>query len=232
MTDAAIDAEALRRDLSAHCSVYPAGWPNRPLSFDPADFSQPLPQGYGFSTPLVVRPWDRDVQAAADAQSVYGWRGQHGDIVRNAPRTLPRGGVVYFDDPRSDKIVDDMLRAVGIDANDAEFAVFCGGADDPEAECYLHQVRMMPHPLLGYVFRAKPEEVLPPHPASVSAIVKAFIAREKKHWNDDDTFSGKLSGLAGGDGDWAKEALAFGLWVENGEHRIYRLWSRAWLVTK
>ena len=36
----------------------------------------------------------------------------------------------------------------------------------------------------------------------------------------------------GGDGDWAKESLCFGLMVENGYQGVYRIWSRAWLVTK
>ena len=46
------------------------------------------------------------------------------------------------------------------------------------------------------------------------------------------TFSGKLRGTLGGDGDWAKESLAFGFFVENTYWSVYRLWSRPWLVTK
>ena len=38
--------------------------------------------------------------------------------------------------------------------------------------------------------------------------------------------------MFGGDGDWAKEELAFGCMVENVDLGIYRIWSRAWLVTK
>jgi hypothetical protein len=36
----------------------------------------------------------------------------------------------------------------------------------------------------------------------------------------------------GGDGDMKREELAFGLIVENEYYGIYRIWSRAWLVTK
>lgn len=36
----------------------------------------------------------------------------------------------------------------------------------------------------------------------------------------------------GGDGEWARESLAFGFLVENQYHSIYRIWTRAWLVTK
>ncbi|MEI9999893.1 MAG: hypothetical protein WDO13_12425 [Verrucomicrobiota bacterium] len=44
--------------------------------------------------------------------------------------------------------------------------------------------------------------------------------------------SSQLRGTFGGDGDWAKESLCFGLLVENNDLGVYRLWSRAWLVTK
>ena len=41
----------------------------------------------------------------------------------------------------------------------------------------------------------------------------------------------RLRGLFGGDGDFAREELAFGFMVENDYHHVYRIWSRAWLVT-
>lgn len=44
--------------------------------------------------------------------------------------------------------------------------------------------------------------------------------------------SPKLSGLFGGDGDFAQEELCFGFMTENHYHGVYRIWSRAWLVTK
>jgi hypothetical protein len=45
-------------------------------------------------------------------------------------------------------------------------------------------------------------------------------------------WSAKLTGTFGRDGDWAREALCFGFTVENAFHGVYRIWSRAWLVTK
>ena len=41
-----------------------------------------------------------------------------------------------------------------------------------------------------------------------------------------------LAGMFGGDGDDSREKLSFGRMVENGYHHVYRIWSRAWLVTK
>ena len=36
----------------------------------------------------------------------------------------------------------------------------------------------------------------------------------------------------GGDGDYAVEELSFGFMLENEYNQVYRIWSRAWLVTK
>jgi hypothetical protein len=57
-----------------------------------------------------------------------------------------------------------------------------------------------------------------------------FIELEREIWGSG--MSRQLRGLFGGDGDWAKESLCFGFLVENNDQGIYRLWSRAWLVTK
>jgi len=38
------------------------------------------------------------------------------------------------------------------------------------------------------------------------------------------------AGAAGGDGEYAREALAFGLLTERPG--VYRVWGRAWLVEK
>jgi hypothetical protein len=59
-----------------------------------------------------------------------------------------------------------------------------------------------------------------------------FLAEQNEKWCPDDRFSHALSGTAGGDGDWAKEALVSGFMVQNSYWAVYRLWSRAWLVTK
>lgn len=64
--------------------------------------------------------------------------------------------------------------------------------------------------------------------AKLNDAITAFIAAERTYWYD----TASLSGTLGGDGDWAKEHLGFGFMVENVSHRIYRLWSRPYLVTK
>ncbi|MCC2113484.1 MAG: hypothetical protein KDJ16_15730, partial [Hyphomicrobiales bacterium] len=60
--------------------------------------------------------------------------------------------------------------------------------------------------------------------------IQKFIELEREIWGTG--YSRALDGTLGGDGDWAREALAFGLLVENSFQDIYRVWSRPWLVTK
>ena len=42
----------------------------------------------------------------------------------------------------------------------------------------------------------------------------------------------RIDGKMGGDGDYAVEELSFGFMLENEYNQVYRIWSRAWLVTK
>ncbi|MEK6969252.1 MAG: hypothetical protein AABW48_02385 [Nanoarchaeota archaeon] len=60
-------------------------------------------------------------------------------------------------------------------------------------------------------------------------------------WNFMDTEKGRfgtcfgdsrIEGKMGGDGNYAREELSFGFMLENEHHQVYRIWSRAWLVTK
>ena len=60
-----------------------------------------------------------------------------------------------------------------------------------------------------------------------------LVEKQRQKWNDPDyAYSSQLAGTMGGDGDWAKESLAFGFLMENQYWQVMRIWSRAWLVTK
>ena len=65
---------------------------------------------------------------------------------------------------------------------------------------------------------------------SIGDLIWKFIEDQQREYGKG--YSAQLDGLFGGDGDWAKEKLAFGFLVENEYQGVYRLWSRAWLVTK
>lgn len=71
---------------------------------------------------------------------------------------------------------------------------------------------------------------MPPTILTMAEAMWAFVEHEKKEWG---TFWGeKLETTFGGDGDFAREDLSFGFMIENADEGIYRIWSRAWLVTK
>jgi hypothetical protein len=62
--------------------------------------------------------------------------------------------------------------------------------------------------------------------------VARFVGEQRRKWKepDDGDFPRSLDGRFNGDG--AREALCFGLMVENPPCGVYRVWSRAWLVSK
>jgi hypothetical protein len=83
-----------------------------------------------------------------------------------------------------------------------------------------------------HLFGALPDPgyVLTTQRLNVSGLIDAFIEAQQKRWGSG--MSSELRGTLNGDGDWAKERLAFGFMIENGSNGVYRLWSRPWLVTK
>jgi hypothetical protein len=69
---------------------------------------------------------------------------------------------------------------------------------------------------------------VPKQSLNILQAAASFTLKQREKWKD----RSRLAGMAGGEGDWAKESLAFGFYVENTYWGIYRIWSRAWLVTK
>lgn len=86
---------------------------------------------------------------------------------------------------------------------------------------------------LKYAFGTLSEEEyasLSEQPFTVGELVWRFIEDQQQHYGSG--YSRELEVVMGGDGDWAKETLAFGFMVENEYQSVCRVWSRAWLVTK
>lgn len=68
---------------------------------------------------------------------------------------------------------------------------------------------------------------------SVAEALWNFYQSQISRYNPEkELYHSKLSGVIGGDGDYQREQLAFGMLVENREEGIYRIWSRAYLCTK
>jgi hypothetical protein len=121
---------------------------------------------------------------------------------------------------------------MGVNLDEREYGVFQGQSQDPVRERYLDQVRITSKAGLGQLFGIGKElEQIPTQPISIESYIMQFFNEQNAKWNGRDS-EFRLSGTAGGDGDWAKERLAFGFMVENQYWGVYRLWSRAWLITK
>jgi hypothetical protein len=211
--------------------IAPSVWPGPALAVQPSDMRVVVPQGMAFAAPLVIRPWD-DPAKALDRRNYYGYDAADFHPVRGAPTTEPRGGVVYLDDDIDGKDLAILLRAMGVLVSLNEYAVFAHESDATEEDRYLVMLRIVCKHGLG-MFGAKvggDTERYVQQNRSIGDLVAAFLEHQRERWGRG--MSWELSGTMGGDGDWAKESLCFGLMVENSWHGVYRVWSRAWLVTK
>ncbi len=201
-------------------------WPETCRGPRPGDFQFFIPQGFGLGAPPIITPFSRPAQDA-----YYGFHEQQAHPFLNGPLTEPSGGTLYFDADASIETLSAALRLMGV-YQTLDYVAFGKIGTDPENERYLDQLRFVSRAALVAVFGATIPEPPPKQTLNILEATAAFVSAQKKKWNNGHTFSSKLAGMAGGDGDWAKESLAFGFHVENTYWGIYRVWSRAWLVTK
>jgi hypothetical protein len=201
-------------------------WPPDCREPRPGDLQLFLPQGFGLGGPAIILPYGGPPQP-----SYYGFHEAQAHPLLNAPPTEPAGGTLYFDD---NVTTDELNAALGLIRvfQTKDYVAFGRSSTDPVADRYLDQVRFVSKMALVSVFGTKREEAMPAQTLDIKRAVVAFVEAQKAKWNDRYAFSSKLAGTAGGDGDWAKESLAFGFHVENTYWGVYRIWSRPWLVTK
>jgi hypothetical protein len=212
----------------ASVAILDSAWPGRPLPVMPGDLSQWLPQGLGLGAPMIVTPYSLGAEP-----SFYGLDAPSPDPVLAAPTQIPGGGLLYFDDKADPAKLRGALDILGVYMTLEDYAVFAASAEDTVAERYLDQVRIVSKSALAHFFKAGTEAGnLPEQPIPLGDYILAFVVEQKGKWNDEYTFSQHLRGTLGGDGDWAKESLAFGFVVENTYWGVYRVWSRPWLCTK
>lgn len=214
-------------------TLLPADWPGQKLAVMPGDLSRYVTAGFG-DAPLVVRPWDK-LDVLDRQQSFYGLDRPESDPIRAAPSSDAKGGCVYFDDNIDGADLEALMRVMGIYGSMDDYVMFGAESPDTVRDRFLDQVRIVSRSALTHLFRVPADLVNPLSKpgAALGALIAAFVAAQRKKWNDPDyTYSGKLAGSLGGDGDWAKEALAFGILLENPYWQVLRIWSRPWLVTK
>lgn len=209
-------------DLRVYLMLAP-DWPAKGLA--PGGMTAFAPDGLGLVAPLIIRPYGR----MADPD-FYGWHERVFDPFGGAPRNDAQGGILYFDlyAKRDALFIALQLMGVSIDAPVADFVAFEAEATDPPEQRFLRQIRLMPRKALTMVFGGDEPPVRAAPEAQIKDAVAAFMEAESSYWHETSSLSGTLNG----DGDWAKESLAFGFLVENTSWRIYRLWSRPYLVTK
>ncbi|MDO8551651.1 MAG: hypothetical protein Q7S03_03175 [bacterium] len=198
--------------------ISPSVWPNRELKVQPGDLSRFVPYGngvYGYQERSVVNPFT------------------------SAPIEDDHGGTIYFGPNVTREDFEALMRILGITARERkrsrDYALFYQEAEKPGREGYIAQVRIVDKFALRYVFEAIGDVEYDSFFAQDLDVVDAlwaFMQKEKERWGTAFWDDGKgLRGMFGGDGDYAREALCFGFMIENGDD-VFRLWSRAELVTK
>lgn len=209
--------------------ISPATWPAR-ADIPPGDLHRYAPVGLGLAAPLVMMPWDEPKDVFSRGE-FYGAGDRTGDPFRDAPVNDTSGGIVYFDDDVDATDLHATLRLLGVQTSETGYAVFASESSEPPQDRYLAQIRIVFFGAMN-LFGAVPDpgDVVWQQPLNVGAAIDAFVNAQRSIWGTG--MSSALRGTLDGDGDWAKESLAFGFMVENGSNGVYRLWSRPWLVTK
>ncbi len=186
---------------------------------------------------LDIQPGDL-TKFASHGNGVYGYQNPcGGNPFTTAPSQEASGGVVYFGCRVSKDDFKALLRFMGVKLDYKDYAVFIAESEEPGKDGYLVQMRVVTKFGLRFMFDAissSEYDNFPEQQVTIGEVFEAFITHEMKRWGTfftQDEEKG-LAGLFGGDGDFEREELAFGFMVENEYHGVYRIWSRAWLVTK
>lgn len=204
-------------DRGGRVRVSPPMWDGNTIKVQPGDLAQFAPEGtgiYGYQEPTPGNPF------------------------LSAPLQDDAGGAVYFGNGIGRADFDVLMRVMGVtqlhSANPMRrFAAFTAVSEHPGKDGYLVQMRLVSDFGLKFLFGAIPDAEPGSFPEQALSMVDtlwAFVETQRAHWGTG--YGEDLEGLFGGDGDFAREQLSFGFLVENGYHHVYRIWSRAWLVTK
>ena len=201
-------------DLGDKIRISPPMWPNNKLQIQPGDLTKFVPYGNG----------------------VYGYQEpDHKNPFLSAPPQEASGGTVYFDCNISKADFHALLRLLQVKADDKDYAVFTAESETPGKDGFIAQMRIVSRFALCFMFGAISDmesKQFPNQELTVKETLEAFVTHERERWGTSWIDDERLSGLFGGDGNFACEQLAFGFIQENEYFGVYRIWSRAWLVTK
>jgi hypothetical protein len=163
--------------------------------------------------------------------NAYASARRSGDPILDAPVNDATGGVIYFDGDVDSRQLASVRSLLEVRDRLTGYAVFGAESTNPPKDRYLSQIRIVDFGAMN-LFGAVPDADDRPweQPIDVATLIDAFVAAQRQIWGEG--MSTALSGTLNGDGEWAREKLAFGFMVENAYNGVYRLWSRPWLVTK
>jgi hypothetical protein len=192
--------------------VSPAIWLGGNLQVQPGDLSRFAPYGNG----------------------VYGYQGNSLEPIKSDPPQEPAGGLIYFDNHVNREDFLGFLRMMKIREDRKDYAAFIQEACNPFNERYFKQMRLISKFGLRFMFEAIDEREYSSFKEQELTIGEAlweFMESERGRFGTS-FWDPRIERKMGGDGNYAREQLGFGFMLENGYHQVYRIWSRAWLVTK
>ena len=187
----------------------------------------------------IIPPWDLSTFApygngVLGGEGIYGYQESSFEPIRGAPPQESSSGVVYFDNNVSDADFEGFLRMMNIKSENKDYATFIQESSNPLLDKYFNQMRLVSKFGLRFMFNSMDNneyDSFKEHDLSIKDNLLKFMETEREKFGT--SFGDpRIEGKMGGDGNYAREALSFGFMVENEYHKVYRIWSRAWLVTK
>jgi len=201
-------------DLGDKVRISPPIWPDHKLNIQPGDLSQFTPCGNG----------------------VYGYQERFRENpIKSAPSQEPTGGIVYFGSHITKADFEALLRVMQVKSDSKDYAIFLAESKQPGKDGFVVQMRIVTKFGLRFMFGAINDneyDKFHDQGLTIGEVLWGFIQQEIERWGTSWMDDKGLHGKFGGDGHFACEELAFGFMMENEYHGVYRIWSRAWLVTK
>ena len=193
--------------------ISPPIWPGKKLKVQPGDLSQFVSYGngvYGYQRRNVLEP------------------------IKGDPPQEESGGIIYFGNGVKREDFEGFLRMINVRADNKVYAAFVQESSNHIKDRYFKQMRLVSKFGLKYIFDALENEEynsFKQQDLMAGEALWAFMDAEAKRFGT--SFGDpRIEGKMGGDGNFAREKLSFGFMFENGYYQVYRIWSRAWLVTK
>lgn len=193
-------------------NVSPAVWPGKNLQVQPGDLSKFALYGNG----------------------IYGYQKNSLEPIKGDPIQEESGGLIYFGNGVKQADFSGFLRMIGVREDDKSYAAFVQESSNPVEDRYFKQMRLMSNFGFRHLFKAiddREYKTFKEQEWTIGESLWKFMESEKRRFGTSFGDS-RIEGKMGGDGNYAREELSFGFMLENEYYQIYRIWSRAWLVTK